>query len=81
MPDKLDADDFKLDVEPSERVRLRDLQRDESRVEKARAEFVRQQKKGSSVTQAFKKTAEVPSYSERQIWTMIEDLRGTQRYT
>jgi hypothetical protein len=36
---------------------------------------VRQQKKRSNVTQAVKKTAEATGYSERQIWTMTEDLR------
>lgn len=72
-PDELDASGFELDVEPSELVRLRDLQRDESGAEKARAAFVRQQKKRSSVTQAFKKTAEMTGYSERQIWSMTED--------
>jgi hypothetical protein len=35
-----------------------------------------EQKKRSSVTHAFKKTAEVTGYSERQIWTLTEDLRG-----
>jgi hypothetical protein len=75
-PDELDAGGFKLDVEPSELVRLQDLQRDENGAEKAQAEFVRQEKKRPSVTQAFKKTVEMTNYSERQILTITEDLRG-----
>jgi hypothetical protein len=66
VPGELDAGGFKLDVEPSERTRLRDVQRDEGRAEKARAKFVRKQKKRSNVTQAVKKTAAKSSYSERQ---------------
>jgi hypothetical protein len=36
-PDELDAGGFKLDIEPSELVRLRDLQRDENGAGKAQA--------------------------------------------
>jgi hypothetical protein len=75
-PDELDAGGFKLDIEPSELVRLRDLQRDENGAGKAQAEFVRQQNKRPCVTQAFKKTVEMTNYSERQISTITEDLRG-----
>lgn len=74
--DELDRDGYELDVEPADRAKIRELNRDEERREKARAVFVREQKRQANVTQAIRATAAETGYSERQLWTMTEDLRA-----
>jgi hypothetical protein len=74
--DRLEKMSFWLDVEPSERVKPRELVRDQHRQELARTEFERQRRKRKNVTQAIKATAEATGYGEWQLWKLTEDLRG-----
>ncbi len=74
--DWLEEEGHWLDVPPVPRAKVREHMRTEGRVEKARAEFIRQHEKRKNVTRAVKATAAETGYSERQIWTVTEDLRG-----
>lgn len=72
---ELDREGFRLDVEPAERVKLREQKRDESRMEAARAKFIIERKKRSNDAAAVKATAAETGYSASQIRRMTVDLR------
>ena len=79
--DELAREEFRLDVEPAERVKVREQKRDESRMEAARAKFIVERKKRGNDAAAVKATAADTGYSASQIRRMTVDLRapGTQK--
>ncbi|MDP9485745.1 MAG: hypothetical protein M3Q49_08185 [Actinomycetota bacterium] len=74
--DELECEGFELDVEPADRAKIRELKRDENRIEKARSIFVTERKKHGDDTRAIKKTAAETGYSLSQIRRMTVDLRS-----